>query len=66
MFTGLNSTIELDPSEEEEVRKINMAKNLLVNHKNLKVIDESIEKLKKEIQNAQKLIVEFEKNIADL
>ncbi len=66
LFTGLNSTIELGPSEEEEVRKINMAKNLLVNHKNLKVIDESIEKLKREIQNAQKLIVECEKNIADL
>ena len=66
LFTNLNATIELNSSEIEEIRKINMAKNILVNHKNLKVIDESIEKLKTEIENAKKLIVECEKNIADL
>jgi serine/threonine protein kinase len=66
LFTSLNATIELNPSEIEELRKINMAKNLLVNQKNLKVIDESIEKLKVEIENAKKLIEECEKNIVDL
>tara|TARA_Y100000991_G_scaffold213271_1_gene198709 strand:- start:100 stop:894 length:795 start_codon:yes stop_codon:yes gene_type:complete len=66
LFVGLNTTIKLDSRESNEIEKINNAKNILVNHKNIKVIDESILKLKQEIENAQKLIVEHEKNIKEL
>ena len=66
LFIGLNTTIKLDSREADEIEKINNAKNILVNHKNIKVIDESILKLKQEIENAQKLIMEHEKNIKEL
>tara|TARA_B100000214_G_scaffold172208_1_gene123803 strand:- start:5955 stop:7217 length:1263 start_codon:yes stop_codon:yes gene_type:complete len=66
LFVSLNSTIEPDKDEAENINNLNVAKERLVKINGCKTIDENIQKLKRDIENAKKMLVEFENALSIL